>query len=250
MSGFDLLDPDRGIFVSARDGRGAFVFDGSEVLAAAAAVDSLGEELRSLRFGDDVALSLELVGAGPTATIGGGRLPEETLTGSHATATLRQGSEETRLSGPALESVSHGSLPEQTLRSISVLLADGGLFALSALARPGAEGHGAEEVAALLAEPEPPEGAEDDSEDSEARRDGPFAETLLSTEYDSAGRQRRATLELSPQLDSGEPPVRGGGSLICGATLELEGRRIDTAFFRWSIDGRPGLGRYEIVTPA
>ena len=41
--------------------------------------------------------------------------------------------------------------------------------------------------------------------------------------------------------------MRGGGTLICGVTLEVEGRRIDTAFFRWSIDGRPGLGRYEIV---
>ncbi len=247
MSGFDLLDPDHGILVTAREGRGAFVFDGSEVLAAAPAAESLGEELRSLRFGDEVALSLELDGAGPTATLGGARLPVETLTRSRATATLRHGGEQVELSCPALEVSSAGALPDRTVRSISVLLADGGLFALSALAPPGADGHDAEEVAALLAEPEDAGGPED-AEDADAPQGGPFAEALLSTEYDSEGRQRRATLELYPKLDSAEPPLRGAGTVICGATLELEGRRIDTAFFRWSIDGRPGLGRYEIAT--
>ena len=248
MSGFDLLDPDRGIFVSAHHGRGAFVFDGSEVLAAGPAEDSLGEELRSLRFGEGAALNFELDDSGPAMTIGGERLPEETLARSRATGTLLRGSKEIELSGLALEVGSSGAMPEQTLRSIAVILADGGLLALAALSPPGAEGHGDEEIAAGLAEPDRPAEAEE-PEDADAPKGGPFAEVLLSTEYDAEGRQRRATLELSPQGDSGEPPLRGAGTLVCGATLEVGGRRIDTAFFRWSIDGRPGLGRYEIVRP-
>jgi hypothetical protein len=70
---------------------------------------------------------------------------------------------------------------------------------------------------------------------------------LLSTEYHIGGRHRRASIELSR---GAEPALRGAGTIICGATLEASAPRIETAFFRWSIDGRPGLGRYEIVAAA
>ena len=75
MSGFDLLDPDRGIFATAHSGRGAVVFQGSDVLAAGAAGSSLGEELRSLRFEEGVSLSLELEGLAPRPGSAGGRCP-------------------------------------------------------------------------------------------------------------------------------------------------------------------------------
>lgn len=245
MSGFDLLDPDRGVFVSAHSGRGAVVFQGSEVLAAGAAGSSLGEELRSLQFGEGISLSLELDGSGPSARIGGGPLPEETMTLARAEGTLRSGAGEVGLAGAALEVESPPVPPEHTLRSIAVVLADGALLAVSALAPQGSAGHGDEEIEAVMAEPE----AASEPEDPAAEAPGQlrFAQALLSTEYDAERRQRRANLELWPSEDSGEAPVRGGGTLICGVTLEVEGRRIDTAFFRWSIDGRPGLGRYEIV---
>ncbi len=249
MSGFDLLDPDRGVFVSAHEGRAAVVFDGSDLLAADLAEGSLGEELRSLRFGDGVGLKVEIESSGPTAELSGDRLPEETVTRAHATGSLHRGGEETALACPAVEVGSTPRVTGQTTRAIAVLLADGGLLALSAVSAPGAEGHGAEEIVAVLAEPEHPADSEDPDAEADAPKGGRSAETLLSTEYDAEGRQRRATLELSPPGEGGEPPLRGAGTLICGATLEVEGARIDTAFFRWSIDGRPGLGRYEIIRP-
>jgi hypothetical protein len=241
VSGFDLLDPDRGIFASAHSGRGAVVFEGSDVLAAGAAESSLGEELRSLRFEEGVSLSLELDGAGPSARIGGRTLPEETLTLARAEGTLRSGSGEVPLACPVIEVDSPAAPPGQVTRSIAVVLADGALLAVSALAPEGAAGHGDEEISAVLAEPDDPA----------AERPGEtrFGDALLSTEYDAERRQRRANLELWPQDDSAEAPLRGAGTVICGATLEVDDHRIDVAFFRWSIDGRPGLGRYEIVSP-
>jgi hypothetical protein len=241
VSGFDLLDPDRGIFATAHSGRGAVVFEGCDLLAAGAAGASLGEELRSLRFEEGVSLSLELDPSGPSARIGGGTLPEETLTLARAEGSLRSDSGETGLTCPAIEVDSPPAPPGQVMRSIAVVLADGALLAISAAAPEGAAGHSEEEISAVLAEPDDPA----------ADRPGQlrFAEALLSTEYDAQRRQRRANLELWTQEDAGEPPMRGAGTVICGATLEIEGRRIDTAFFRWSIDGRPGLGRYEIVSP-
>jgi hypothetical protein len=46
-----------------------------------------------------------------------------------------------------------------------------------------------------------------------------FEETLLSTEYGEDGVQRRATLELDSRI----------------------------AFFRWAVEGREGLGTYEVA---
>jgi hypothetical protein len=74
-------------------------------------------------------------------------------------------------------------------------------------------------------------------------------EPLLSTQYDAAGRQVRATLELWPeQGEEPRPPLRAAGAIICGTSIEVDGRRLDVAFFRWSMNGRPGLGRYEILS--
>lgn len=118
-------------------------------------------------------------------------------------------------------------------RSIGVVFSDGGLLALSAN-RPGPGGdHADEQVATVLCDPD---GA-------------PYAvaETLLSTEYGPDGVQRRATLELWPDEGS-RGPLRGAGSLINSASVRRPGERAEIAFFRWSLDGREGLGHYEIVT--
>ena len=116
-------------------------------------------------------------------------------------------------------------------RSIGIVFADGGLLALSAVRPPGAADHGAEEVAAILCDPD---GAPVE-----------VSEALLSTEYGPDGVQRRATLEL--WLDDDGAPVRGGGSLISAAAVDRPGLRSQVAFFRWSVEGREGLGHYEIV---
>lgn len=127
--------------------------------------------------------------------------------------------------------MSEGS--EQALRrSIGIVFSDGGLLALSAVRPPGAGGHGEEQVTAVLCDPD---GA-------------PFevSETLLSTEYGPDGVQRRATLELWTDGDDGQP-LRGAGMLIGAAKVSQAGSESDIAFFRWSVEGRQGLGHYEIV---
>jgi|ERR1044071_2534554 hypothetical protein len=117
-------------------------------------------------------------------------------------------------------------------RSIGVVFADGGLLALSA-ARPGESGgHGDETVAAVLCGPD---GAPID-----------VSEALLSTEYGPDGVQRRATLELWLDDEDGHP-LRGAGSLISSSEVDQPGLTGTIAFFRWALEGRDGLGHYEIL---
>jgi len=117
-------------------------------------------------------------------------------------------------------------------RSIGVVFADGGLLALSAARLSGAGGHGEETVAAVLCGPD---GAPVD-----------VSEALLSTEYGPDGVQRRATLELWLDGEDAQP-VRGAGSLISASEVNHPGLTGTIAFFRWGLEGREGLGHYEIV---
>jgi hypothetical protein len=117
-------------------------------------------------------------------------------------------------------------------RAIGIVFSDGGLLALTSTLPDGSEGHGAEEVAAVLCDP--------DAAPVE------FEEALLSTEYGEDGVQRRATLELWPSLEDGQP-LRGAGSLISSVAVQREGLESRIAFFRWSVEGREGLGHYEVA---
>ncbi len=117
-------------------------------------------------------------------------------------------------------------------RSIGIVFSDGGLLALSAVRPPRAGEHGEEQVAAVLcgADGAPVE----------------VSEALLSTEYGPDGVQRRATLELWTD-DEGGQPIRGAGTLISAAKVRRPGLVSEIAFFRWSVEGREGLGHYELV---
>lgn len=117
-------------------------------------------------------------------------------------------------------------------RSIGIVFSDGGLLALSAVRPRGPAEHGEETVSAVLCGP--------DGAPAEV------AETMLSTEYGPDGVQRRATLELWTD-DESEQPLRGAGSLISAASVRREGLTSEVAFFRWSLEGREGLGHYEVV---
>jgi hypothetical protein len=117
-------------------------------------------------------------------------------------------------------------------RSIGIAFSDGGLLALSAVRPAMAQGHGEEVVAAVLCGP--------DGAPAEV------AETLLSTEYGPDGVQRRATLELWIDGEDGQP-LRGSGTLISASSVQHPGLRAEIAFFRWSLEGREGLGHYEVV---
>jgi hypothetical protein len=116
-------------------------------------------------------------------------------------------------------------------RSIGIVFEDGGLLTLSGTA-PTQDGHGDEPLVAVLCDPDAAPVA--------------FEEALLSTEYDEAGVQRRATLELWLDPEEGRP-IRGGGTLISAVEVEMEGLHTRIAFFRWSVEGREGLGHYEIA---
>src|ERR1700712_2102851 len=117
-------------------------------------------------------------------------------------------------------------------RSIGIVFTDGGLLALTSALSAGAREHGEEETVAVLCNPDA----------------GPltFDEALLSTEYGEDGVQRRATLELWPDAEDGRP-LRGAGTLISAVVVEADGLETRIAFFRWAVEGREGLGHYEIA---
>ncbi len=116
-------------------------------------------------------------------------------------------------------------------RSIGIVFSDGGLLALTAMRPSGSSAHGDEQTVAVLCDP--------DSAPVE------ISEALLSTEYGADGMQRRATLEL--WVDGEGMPMRGAGTLISASSVRRPGLTAEIAFFRWSVEGREGLGQYEIV---
>ena len=76
------------------------------------------------------------------------------------------------------------------------------------------------------------------------------AEPLVSTTWDAEGRQRHAGLELWLSLDEPGYPYRAAGEVLCGTTLDLGRLRLDAAFFRWRMEGRVGVGRYDVLRRA
>lgn len=118
----------------------------------------------------------------------------------------------------------------QAVRSISALVDEGnGLLALARRPRE-APGHGDEKVTAGL------------FTDGELHQ---VEEARISTVYDGGGRQRSAGLEL--WLPGEEYPRRGSGQVIAGSSFELEAIQVHAAVFRWRLDGREGIGAYELM---
>jgi hypothetical protein len=111
---------------------------------------------------------------------------------------------------------------------------DGPCAALATVRPAGASNHAEETTWAALWEPE---------------RLLEIADGRLSTTYDADGHTRRAGLELLPAGED-EWPRRGAGEVLCGSSLELGALRLDCAFFRWHLEGRAGIGRYDIVRRA
>jgi hypothetical protein len=71
------------------------------------------------------------------------------------------------------------------------------------------------------------------------------ADPRLSTAYDREQHQQRAGLEL--WLDEESPARRAAGEVVCGTSLDLGRLRLDCAFLRWHMEGREGIGRYDIL---
>ena len=113
---------------------------------------------------------------------------------------------------------------------------DGDTGVTLASVRPqGASGHADEATLACLLD---------------AERVATIDEPLLSTTLDGEGRQRRASLELWEGGDDRPYPHRAAGEAVCGTTLDLGRLRLDCAFFHWRMEGRAGVGRYDVLRRA
>jgi hypothetical protein len=76
----------------------------------------------------------------------------------------------------------------------------------------------------------------------------PFEDVRLSTVFNDEGFPTKVGLELWRPDD--EYPRRLGGELICGSRTRRGGHELVVSFFRWSIDGEPAYGCYELARPA
>jgi hypothetical protein len=119
-------------------------------------------------------------------------------------------------------------------RSLGIWAPGGDGLTLTAVRPAGARSHAEEATwAALLG----PAGAQE------------IAEPRLSTTSYADGRLVRAGLELWVAADEGLPR-RAAGEALTGSTLDLGALRLDCAFFRWYLDGREGVGRYDVLRHA
>jgi hypothetical protein len=119
-------------------------------------------------------------------------------------------------------------------RSLAAWLDDGTSLTVAAVRPTGAESHADEAVwGALL--------------DAEGIVD--VADPRISTTYDGDGHQRRVGLELWVGEED-DYPRRGAGQVLCGSSVELGQLRLDCAFFVWQVDGREGVGRYDLLRRA
>lgn len=73
-----------------------------------------------------------------------------------------------------------------------------------------------------------------------------IAEPRLSTTYDGELRQQRAGLELWMD-EEGTVGRRAWGAVLCGTTIDLGAMRLDSAFFHWRMEGREGVGLYDVL---
>ncbi|MBB4662522.1 DUF7065 domain-containing protein [Conexibacter arvalis] len=93
------------------------------------------------------------------------------------------------------------------------------------------------------------DGHEGELVDAHLFADGTVAidDPRLSTGLDGDGRQARAGLELWVDEEGEAGPLRAAGEAVCGTTFDLGELRLDCAFFTWRMEGRQGVGRYDLL---
>lgn len=126
------------------------------------------------------------------------------------------------------------------VRTVNAWMGEDLGVSLSAIRDDRAAHHDDEAVGATLFAPLP---EDEDGHGLSPARD--IVEPRISTTYDADGRQRRATLELFETEDGWARRI--GGEVHAGTTLDLGRLRLDCAFFHWEMDGRHGVGRYDIL---
>jgi hypothetical protein len=221
-----FFDPARKLYGTARSGTTVLFADQSPTALAE------GPEIETSRRGKVKArlaehFDLELEPISEEADLGGVVARTCRVTGDVGPARVEcLGTMSETRQPPAWEEL-------DALRSISALLDEE--HAVLALARRprGAHGHGEELITAVMLEAGEQRSVED---------------ARISTVYDGDGRQRSAGLEL--WLPGEDFPRRGSGSAVAGSSLELEGLTVHAAIFRWRVEGREGLGAYELMVRA
>lgn len=269
---FAFGDPERGVYGSARlgivpgeptlgSGLGLLFCDGE-----LAAVDASGgvelaqadwrdveagdvhatveEPLRRWQVafdGDEGGFELRFEALGPPAEIGTGALAASAAAlhgyeqACRVTGTVRCGERRLRVDCLGQRGHQWGAPDWERIalaRTVSAWFDGAPGVALASVRPDGAAGHAAEVVRAWVL-----------GEDAAT----PIADPRLSTTLDGDGRQRRASLELWETHDEDAYPHRAAGEAVCGTTLDLGRLRLDTAFFRWRMEGREGVGRYDVL---
>lgn len=190
--------------------------------------------------GDDGGFELRFEAIGAPAELGGA--VAESAAGLHGyeqlcrvTGTARCGDERLRVSCLGQRGHQWGAPDWERIalaRTVCAWFDDGSGVALASVRPDRAAGHAEEATAASLLD---------------ANGITTIAEPLLSTTLDEDGRQRRASMELWEEHDERAYPHRAAGEAVCGTTLDLGRLRLDCAFFHWRMEGRVGVGRYDVL---
>lgn len=210
------------IYGAARSGL-TLVFDGTTPTALPSGAEIV-RTATGYRAGLEDRLDLELEAASEPLSLPGSTVRVCRVTGSAAGRRLDGlGTATETFAPPAWEEL-------DAVRSLSVLIDPDRAVVVSARRPRGALGHGQEAVTAHILSPAGVESVE---------------EARLSTLYDGEGRQRSAGLEL--WMPGQDFPRRGTGRTVAGASMALEGLRVNAAVFAWTMEGREGLGAYDVT---
>jgi hypothetical protein len=218
-----------------------------EDVSAAGLDTSVLEPLARWRLafaGDEAAFDLELEASGALAELApgdpvaaaGGMTGYEQPVRVHGAATV--GDERIAVDGLGQRGHSWGAPDWDRIalaRTVTAWMGDDLAVSLTAIRPAGKRDHAHEAVAAAIL-------ARDDAGQPVAID---VADPRLSTTYDDEGRQRHAGLEL--WVDDDGWPRRAAGEVACGTSLDLGRLRLNCAFFRWRMEGREGVGRYDLL---
>jgi hypothetical protein len=227
---------------SGHDPLGALAVAGEDAPDAVSA--TVEEPLRrwTLRGRGELEFALEFAATTPSAELGGrdkaakagGLEGYEQL--CHVTGTVRVDGRSRAVDGLGQRGHAWGNPDWDRMslaRTLGAWLDDDLAVVMSAIRPDRAGDHEHEELSAVVLEGEPPTAVV-------------VAEPRLSTAYDDEGRQRRAGWELWPEDEEGFAR-RGAGEILCGTSLDLGRLRMDCAFFRFRMEGREGVGRYDVI---
>lgn len=115
-----------------------------------------------------------------------------------------------------------------TFRQLAIERGDESFLIATALGQPGSEGHGDERTSGWLLEGE---------------NATPFEESLISTQYDDAGKPSRLGVELWPE--DADQTSRAAATRVSGSSLGVLSTGATTAgLFSCHVDGAEGFGSY------